>query len=59
MNPITTDLAQAHICELRRQAYEFRTGCVQRFVRARRERRTHRPVFASFLPFEAGLFRHP
>ena len=39
MNPITRDLAQAHISELRRQARTFRTGCVQRYLR---ERRRHR-----------------
>ena len=59
MNPITRDLAQAHIGELRRQACSFRTGCVQRFVRSRRERGVRRPLFAHIVPFEAGLFRHP
>ena len=60
MNPTTRDLANAHISELRRQACSFRTGCVQRFVRSRRERNgTRRPLFAHLIPFEAGLFRHP
>lgn len=60
MNPITRDLAQAHISELRRQACSFQTGCVQRIRTAhRRHRVLHRPTFAHFLPFEAGLFRHP
>ena len=60
MNPTTPDLARAHISELRRQACEFRTGCVQRFVRSRRERgAARRSLLAHFVPFEAGLFRHP
>lgn len=63
MNPTTSDLAQAHISELRRQACAFRTGCVQRFVREHRRRSwrpaIHWPALGSFLPFEAGLFRHP
>ena len=61
MNPITRDLAQAHISEMRRQACSFRTGCIQRFVRTHRQHRPviHWPAVGSFLPFEAGLFRHP
>jgi hypothetical protein len=59
MNPITRDLATAHISELRRQACSFQCGCIQRVRTARRHRRVlHRPSF-TFLPFEAGLFRHP
>ena len=58
MNPITRDLAQAHISELRRQACSFRTSCIQRVRHSRRRRVTHRPPM-HFLPFEAGIFRHP
>jgi predicted SprT family Zn-dependent metalloprotease len=57
MNPITTDLAHAHISELRRQACSYQCACAQH-SRTRRHRRLHRPSF-TFLPFEAGLFRHP
>jgi hypothetical protein len=42
MNPITTDLAQAHISELRRQACSFRCGCVRHGRTSRRLRRRHR-----------------
>jgi predicted SprT family Zn-dependent metalloprotease len=59
MNPITRDLAQAHISELRRQACSYQCRCVLHEQRTRRHRfALHRPSF-NFLPFEAGLFRHP
>ena len=58
MNPTTRDLAQAHISELRRQACSYQCGCVQHRRANRRQRRLSFPSF-TFLPFEAGLFRHP
>jgi hypothetical protein len=58
MNPITTDLARAHISELRRQACSFQCGCAQHGRATGRRFRLPRPAFI-FLPFEAGLFRHP
>jgi len=61
MNPLTSELAQAHICELRREARRGRRSAADR--QSRRDRRlartAHRHGFTDrFVPISTGLFRH-
>ena len=60
MNPLTSDLAQAHICELRRSARRTRRfGANRQSWRARRATYANDRAFSHhFVPVTAGLFRH-
>ena len=61
MNPLTSELAQAHICELRRDARRGRRSAADR--PSRRDRRAARAAHGHtftdhFVPISVGLFRH-
>jgi hypothetical protein len=66
MNPLTSELAQAHICDLRRGAgttrrsrRSWRLGVDRQTRRERSASRANDRAFSHhFAPVGAGLFRH-